>query len=352
MRSGTVRLPDKRGAVEKRPVLFGLKVRLELLMFVVATCPVASLAEPIESLAGTMPASGDYGAVLSAIDEIGAQATSLSVYWDDLQRDGVYVADPDWPAIAQAVYPPRGISIQLTFSVIDTLTDRRPEELQELAWDDPQNIQRFVAVAQETLERMPDVTLVSIAIGNEVDGHLFGTEVEEYARFFQRARDALSKIRPHTPISIKVTWSGFRDRPEIRALAQRGDVISLTWYPMNDAYQFLAPEDALAEMSDMDAAADGPWELAEVGYSSNGCGAASEAAQSAFHTGLSDAAQSYPDLRLIQRVWSHDISPDEVAAYAEYYQTDADCFRSFVGSLGLRTNHGTAKLAFDALALR
>ena len=335
-----------------RPRLSGLEAALGFIVFVTVTCPVASLAEPIESLAGTMPASGDYGAILSAIDEIGAQATSLSVYWDDLQRDGVYVADPDWPAIAQAVYPPRDIRIQLTFSVIDTLTDRRPEELQDLAWDDPQNIERFVAVAQDTLDRMPDVTLVSIAIGNEVDGYLFGTEVREYARFFQHARHALSKIRPDTPISIKVTWPGFRDRPEIRALAQRGDVISLTWYPMNDAYQFLAPVDALAEMSYMDAAADGPWELAEVGYPSNGCGAASEAAQSAFHEGLSDAAQSYPDLRLIQRVWSHDIPSEAVAAYAEYYQTDADCFRSFLGGLGLLTYDGTAKLAFDALTSR
>ena len=332
--------------------MFGPKARLKAMIFVAATGPVASFAEPIESLAGTLPASGDYGTVLVAIDEIGAQATSLSVYWDDLQSDGVYVADPDWPSIAQVVYPPRDLGIQLTFSVIDTLSDRRPPELQGLAWDDPQNVQRFLEVAQETLARMPDVTFVSIAIGNEVDGHLFRENVDEYARFFERAREGIRAIRPDTPISVKVTWPGFRDRPEIRALAQKGDVVSLTWYPMNEAFEFLAPADALAELPAMAALADGPWELAEVGYSSNGCGASSEAAQSAFHTGLSNAARSYPELRLVQRVWSHDIAAGEVSAYAEYYEDDTACFRSFLGSLGLRTRRNAVKPAFTALTLR
>lgn len=316
----------------------------------VATGPVALHAEPIASLAGTLPASGDYGAVLAAIDGIGAQATSLSVYWDDLQSDGVYLAEPDWPAIAQVVYPPRDLGIQLTFSVIDTLSDRRPPELQSLAWDDPINIQRFIEVAQEALVRMPDVMLVSIAIGNEVDGHLFGKDVDAYARFFEKAREGIRAVRPDTPVSVKVTWSGFRDRPDIRALAQIGDVISLTWYPMNEAFEFLAPEDALAELPAMAALADGPWELAEVGYSSNGCGASSETTQKIFHTGLSRAALSYPDLRLVQRVWSHDISRAEVTAYAEYYQSDAACFQSFLGSLGLRTRRDEAKPAFDDLS--
>lgn len=52
-----------------------------------------------------MPRSGDYAEVLAAMDAIGADATSLTLFWDDLVKDGVYVADPDWPAIAEAVYP-------------------------------------------------------------------------------------------------------------------------------------------------------------------------------------------------------------------------------------------------------
>lgn len=313
---------------------------------------VVAAAEPIESLAGTLSASGDYGEVLSAIDAIGADATSLTLYWDDLQKDGDYIADPDWPVIAQTVYPPNDISIQLTFAVIDTLTDRRPAALRNLAWDDPLVIDSFAALATDVLTRMPNVDLISVAIGNEVDGHLSGAAVDEYKRFFDSARDIIQTIRPDIPVTIKMTWSGLNQRPEMLALAQRGDALSITWYPMDSAFQFADPETALQDMTAMAAMADGSWELSEVGYPSNGCGSSSPEAQAHFHSGLTMSAATQPDLRLVQRVWSHDISTAEVASYLEYYRTNSDCFGSFLASLGLRTNNDETKPAFEALIER
>lgn len=312
----------------------------------------AATAQPIEALAGTLPASGDYGEVLAAIEQVGAEATSLTLYWDDLQRDGRYAADPDWPAIAQAVYPPRDMRIQLTFAVIDTLADRRPATLRGLAWDDPRVTASFAALVTDVLSRMPDVDLISVAIGNEIDGHLTDASVDEYARFFERGRAAIRSIRPDVPVTTKVTWPGLRDRPALRALARRGDALSITWYPMDTAFHFATPDAALGDLKEMAAMANGPWELSEVGYPSHGCGASSPQTQAQFHAGLSVAAASDPDLRLLQRVWSHDISPPEVAAYADYYQTDAKCFTAFLASLGLRTAQDNPKPAFEALIKR
>ena len=174
----------------------------------VAACGFEASAEdvePILSLAGTMPASGDYGGVLAAIDGIGATATSLSLFWDDLERDGFYAADPDWPAIAQAVYPPRGLALQLTFSVIDTVNDRRPADLKGLSWDDPQVMGRFAVLVAEVFSRMPNIELVSIAVGNEVDGFLYDDAVEEYGRFLGTAQDAIHLYRPDVPVTVKTT---------------------------------------------------------------------------------------------------------------------------------------------------
>ncbi|SIT84262.1 hypothetical protein SAMN05421665_1821 [Yoonia rosea] len=312
----------------------------------------AATAEPIESLAGTLPASGDYGEVLMAIDEIGAMATSLTLYWDDLQREGEYAADPDWPVIAQAVYPPRQIRIQLTFAVIDTLADRRPAEFRDLAWDDPRVSDGFAALVLEVFSRMPDVDLVSVAIGNEVDGYLADASLDEYGRFFERAREAVHSIRPNVPVTTKVTWSGLRDRPNLLELTERGDALSITWYPMDDKFHFSDPDVALRELSEMAEMANGPWELSEVGYPSNGCGASSSEAQARFHQGLSVAAGMQPNLQLVQRVWSHDISATEVAGYANYYQTNSICFSSFLSSLGLRTASDEHKPAFETLTER
>ena len=311
--------------------------------------PLDTSAQPIESLAGTMPRSGDYGDVLAAMDAIGADTTSLTLFWDDLVTDGAYVADPDWPTIADAVYPAHKIRIQLTFAVIDTVADRRPPELQGLAWDDPQVIRRFAIMAQEVLSRMPHVDIVSIAVGNEVDGHLSGDKISEYARFFDHARTTLHDIRRDVPVTVKVTWPGLRDHPDFRALARQGDALSITWYPMDANFHFQTPDDALADMNAMAAMARGPWELSEVGYPSNGCGASSERTQAVFHKGLVSASALYPNLTLVQRVWSHDISSADVSAYSKYYEADATCFRAFLGSLGLRTAGDHAKPAFNVL---
>jgi exo-beta-1,3-glucanase (GH17 family) len=196
---------------------------------------------------------------------------------------------------------------------------------------------------------MPDVDLVSVAIGNEVDAHLSDQTADAYAVFFERAREAIHAIRPDVPVTMKMTWAGLRDRPALRAVALRGDALSITWYPMDDAFRFADPDVALAELTDMAAMADGPWELSEVGYPSNGCGASSLQLQARFHAALSAATAQQPDLQLVQRVWSHDISAAEVAAYAVYYKTNERCFTSFLASLGLRTARDEPKPAFEAL---
>ena len=307
---------------------------------------------PVLSLAGTMPTSGDYGEVLAAIDGIGATATSLSLFWDDLERGGAYAPDPDWPAIAQAVYPPRDLALQLTFSVIDTVADRRPADLRGLPWDDLRVIERFDALAGEVLSRMPGVDLVSVAVGNEVDGVLADRDVDEYARFLTAARDAIHARRPDVPVTVKVTWDGLRSRPEILDLARIGDGLSITWYPMDGGFGFLAPDAALRELDAMAALADGPWELSEVGYPSGGCGASSEAAQARFLVGLRERAASLAALRLVQIVWSHDIPAAGVSADAGYYRVGDPCFASFLATLGLLTAKGAPKPAYEALAGR
>ena len=121
---------------------------------------------------------------------------------------------------------------------------------------------------------------------------------------------------------------------------------------MDANFHFRAPGVALGELSAMAAMASGPWELSEVGYPSNGCGASSERTQAIFHEGLTTASATYPELTLVQRVWSHDISPAEVSVYSEYYMSTAACFRAFLGSLGLRTAHDRAKPAFNVLTAR
>lgn len=310
-------------------------------------------ADPLRSLAGTMPSAGpragDYGAVLAAMDALGARATALSLAWDLLEADGAYAADPDWPAIAEAVYPPRNLSLHLTFAVIDTGTDRRPADLRALAWDDPRVARRFVAFAEAALARMPSTDLAAIAVGNEVDAHLRGRDWAAFGRFLDAVTPRLRALRPGVPVTTTMTWDGLRASAAARRLSARGDALSVTWYPAGPGFDFGAPVDADAALDAMARVAAGrPIHLAEVGAPSDGCGSTPER-QAETLARIDAAARARSEVALVQFVWSHDVSAAAVAAEAAFHGIADPCFARFLGSLGLRDAADRAKPAFDAL---
>jgi hypothetical protein len=55
---------------------------------------------------------------------------------------------------------------------------------------------------------------------------------------------------------------------------------------------------------------------------------------------------------LVNLVWMHDISAEQLEAYRSYYGSDDDCFARYLGSLGLRTRDGADKPAFAWLKER
>ncbi len=133
---------------------------------VLAFLATTAQADPLLSIAGTMDARGDYDVMLDQLDAAQADATSLSLFWDEMEIDGAYAPPFDWPAISNLVYPGRDLQAQLMISVIDTVADRRPADLRDLSYDDPAVITRFSAFLTEVLNRMPAVALTSIGIGN------------------------------------------------------------------------------------------------------------------------------------------------------------------------------------------
>ena len=320
-----------------------------LIAMLLAVAPAGGIlrADPVFSIAGTLPESGDYDTVLAALADVGAEATSLTLFWDDLEPAGRYDPDVDWPAIANAVYPEAGLALTLTISVVDTVADRRPEDLRALDWDDPRLIARFAAFLDRVLGRMPDVELLQISIGNEVDGVIGADRAEAYGRFFRAARQVARRHRPEVPVTITMTWPGLRSSAAMRDLADLGDAWSVTYYPIDADFAQAPPETLPAVPSQMRAlAGDAPILLAEVGFSSDGCGATGEATQKRFFGTLFDTLAGRDDVSLVQLVWLHDIGAEEVAGYAGYYGQAAPCFSRYLSGLGLRHADGRDKLAF------
>lgn len=312
-------------------------------------CVYSSAAsQPLVAIAGSMDATEDYAVVLDGLAALDADATTLTLYWDQMETGGVYTPVPNWPEIADIVYPTQNLQLSLTIAVIDTVTDRRPVDLQQMAFSDPVVIERFEAFITQVLTAMPEVTLTSIAIGNEIDSYLKGDAYDEYAVFFAAASDVARQLVPNVPVGMSFTWAGLQSTPKAQALADLGDVWMINYYPITPEFQTKPPSNTAATLSDMlIMAGQMSVYLTETGYPSGGCGA-SEVSQLAYiQQVLQFATVNAERMPLVTFVDLHDLSEADVASYADYYGQTSECFSSYLGSLGLRTYDGRTKPAYS-----
>ncbi len=302
----------------------------------------------------TESAGNDYDFDVNQALRAGATATSLTLFWDDAMQGSIYAPEVDWPGVANSYYPTKGISLVLSFPVIDTVTDRRPEALRALPFDDPSVINAFTTYATEVLSRLPDTTLAAVAIGNEVDGYLTTQqEWDAFANFFQAAKAAVQEVRPNTPIGFTTQWSGFQGPNRASALAANAaaDAIFINYYPLDSRFHVLPPENIATQLDAMVQMANGkPVFLTETGYPSGGCGS-SDALQTQYFQELFKALQPLSaEIPLVMLNWLHDISPESLGFYGQYYGTSNPCFLSYIATLGLRSHDGKDKPALTWLA--
>ncbi|NOR63304.1 MAG: hypothetical protein GQ535_12530 [Rhodobacteraceae bacterium] len=316
---------------------------------------LASLA-PAQTIgiAITESNANDYDADVNQAISAGATVTSLTLFWDEAMQGSTYAPEFDWPTIANGYYPSKNMGLLLSFAVIDTVTDRRPEALRALPFDDPRVISAFTAYAAEVLSRLEDTDLVAISIGNEVDGVLTNArDWAEFSNFFKAAKTAVQAIRPGTPIGFTTQWHGFQGPLRSSALRANAaaDAIFINYYPLDSSFRVLPPEDISSQLDGMIALAEGkPVFLTETGYPSGGCGA-SEALQLQYFQELFSALETRKaGIPLAMLVWLHDRPAGELAFYNQYYGVSNPCFSSYLGTLGLRSHSGQDKPAFTWLS--
>ncbi len=294
----------------------------------------------------------DYSVAVALALQAGASVTSLSLAWDEIEPAGTYAPVNDWPAIANSYYPGAGMGLTRTFSVIDTTADRRPADLKSLAWDDPVLIDRFNRHLTDVLSRMPEVELLAIAVGNEVDVLLTAdTDIAAFARFVTAARATLQTLRPGVPVAAKLTAPALLTTPDrYAAIVVAGDAVFATYYPLQPDFSTRAPDAPATDLPALVAAAGGkPLYLLEAGYPSAGCNATPEGQEAFVKSLLATWRSESAHIPLISLSWLTDISPAETAAFGSYYGLTDSCFLSYLATLGLRDAAGQPKPALTYL---
>ena len=327
-----------------------------ILVFSVWASVVRAEAPGVLGIAVTMAEDEDFFAAMIAAKQAGADAATLSLFWDETMVDGAYAPKMDWATQANSFYPTARFRLAQTLPVIDTVADRRPADLRGLAWDDPAVLAGFADYATAVIGRLDRVDLTHIAIGNEVDG-LLATPDDwaGYGRFYAAAVKVVKGLRPDVPVGVTMTWPGLNgpNAAQAQALAAQGDIWLITHYSLDAGFHIRPPDEIAATLDAMIAMAAGkPVFLAEVGYPSDGC-ETDEAGQLAFFQGLFAAWDSRAaDIPLMSLVWLHDLSPTAVGELQGYYGVGDDCFGRYLGSIGLRSHAGADKPAFAWLRAR
>ena len=319
-----------------------------------ALCMMAGAvaADPILSIDITTLPTEDYAAAVDLVRKAGAGATSLSIMWDEAETEpGVYAPAFDWPAIANAYYPSVDMALSLTLSLIDTVADRRPDDLKGTGWDDPVLATRFADYAARVLGPMPRVDLTAISVGNEVDVFLQRrSDIAAFAGFLAQAGDHLHLLRSGVPVGAKLTFAGLTADPgRWQPLLDASDALMVTYYPLMADFAVRPVADVARDLDAMLAlAGDKPIYILEAGYPSAGCGA-EPGGQAAFVAALMQGVRARPQIKLVSLTFLTDLGADEVARYVDYYGVKAECFARYLGSLGLRNSKGQAKPALEAL---
>jgi Secretion system C-terminal sorting domain len=266
--------------------------------------------------------------------------------------------------IANLVYPGYGIKVELNICPTNTVTREVPEDLETVAWDDPEMISRYNTLLDSVFTRIPDLELVALMIGNESD-ILWGNDEAEILRY----KTFLEAVKVHAKelyfdlhgtdllVGTTLTYEGLVNPIQsayYHELNEAADVISVTYYHFGDGFEVLPPN-AVNErwdvMVDLYDDMDKPIYVVECGCPTSSLLGGSEEHQAEFVSEMFTAwDEHYDKIKLMYFFMLHDWSQSVVDELAIYYNLEGvEQFTEFLRTLGLRTweGDGTDKLGME-----
>jgi len=304
-----------------------------------------------------MGEEGDFVKALNESMQVGNETQVLPQDWNELEAaPGKYGGDPNFLAIANFFYPSRGIPIHLALRPVHTSQKVVPSDLMDLPLDDPRTIERFKKLLDWVATQIPQVELVSLTIGSEVDIYMWrdARRWQSWINFYAAVSSYARKTFPGTLISCETTYASFQgaDLDHLRQLHQHSDVIGVSYYPMKEKLSGVeAPQSVHADFDTIvSAIPKKPIIFYQIGYPSSDSLGSSPARQADFIRESFSAWDQHIDrIFMLNYQWMHETPDFGVDKYTKYYKYDTPHFRAFLGSLGLQSWQGKPKPAWDVL---
>ncbi|MCP4538165.1 MAG: hypothetical protein GY832_13575 [Chloroflexi bacterium] len=286
--------------------------------------------------------------------EAGIQVIELNIPWDVIEVSQGEYQDPWGVLEAISFYGYNDVDVCLSLAVIDTVERATPDYLDGLPYNSTQVIGAFQDMVDWVMTQVPsNVTIPSISVGNEIDLILSGDEWDEYAEFYQFTAEHLHRHYPDVKVGVKTTvMNGVLgdELDQVQAINEYSDVIMLTYYPQDGAFQVLEPTVVHGHFGRLvEVFPNRPIWLMELGYQSGGehCHS-SEGNQAMFYHEMFAAWDVYADqIEFVLIDWLHDQTPEQIEEWEEYYGSSAPSFVEYLSTLDLRNHDGTDKKAWQ-----
>jgi hypothetical protein len=302
---------------------------------------------------------GDYGIAFAMAQELGIQEVKLSLDWNGIETEQGF--DYSLIDIINWFYPEYNMPVSLIFRPVNTNMLTLPSDIASLPLDDEQVISRFKAFLDSIYNRIPDLTVTAVFIGNEIGAYL-GNDVSRWNAFSTFYDSARAHVKSLWGSGMKVGTIGMLydmigepNKGRYQGINENSDVIGVTYYPLNGDFSVKDPSVVQADFDDIVAAfPDIPLWFTEAGYPTGAACNSTEEKQADFITQVFQAWDRHKDnIAHIDFTWMHDQDSATVASWIIAYgmagSPYADAFGAYLATLGMRTYDGQDKTGYKRL---
>jgi hypothetical protein len=318
----------------------------------------------------TTPASS-FANNIALAQAAGASYMILGLGWNQIEAAtpsdcataGTYVDPSGALGTFNTQLPAAGLKLSLSLLPVSTNSNLMPSNLAAKAFDDSLVVCRFQKMLQFVFSKIPNLQLVSIQFGNEIDAYPTANQVSfwsQYWNFFTQVSATAKSLRPGVNTSVVSTLYGAAGLSS-NALAQGGlqaiynvaDVVVVTYYPLNTDYTVKSPSVASTDIPALTSVYPAqPIYFNEIGYPSGSAyDNSSETLQQQFiSTVFSTWDQHATQIPNMSFLRLNDLSPSAAQTTATGYGLgNNNPFIEYLETLGLRTYAGADKAAYTQL---
>jgi hypothetical protein len=310
--------------------------------------------------------NADFGAAIAISQQACAASTHLFMPWSRLEAtpgnfDGDLVEFLD---IADLYYPAFGLSVEINVAPTNTVTREVPTDLETMAWDDPEMINRYNSIVDSVFAHIPNLELKGFMVGNESDVMWSTDEAEvlQFMTFFEAVKSHIEDVYfdlhgTDIHVGTTLTYGGLVNPAmselyhSLNALA---DVISVTYYHVGADFTVLPVSDLNPRWDELCTLYDDlekPIYFVECGSPTSSVLNSSEQHQADFVTAMFESwDEHYDQIKLVYFFMLHDWSQEFVDELAVYYGLPGNVpFTEYLRTLGLRNyaGDGSDKLGME-----